>query len=141
MGWLIYESVLVSLLVDWVVGARCSEWASLGHGDIRVGVGCLIAHSFIEGVVGLMRMHVGIHVPSELLSRRLGVVELLLGRLLQRFKLSLKHLQLFLSVPTCCATFWESRSWVGLSGLICNSNHCDRQKEQLVCWFKICNDF
>ena len=127
VGWLIYESVLVSLLFDWVVGARCSEWASIGHGDIRVGVGCFIAHSFIEGVVWLMRMHVGVHVPSKLLSRRLGVVKLLLGRLFQRVELGLKHFQLFLGVRTCCATNWESCSWVRLSGLISNGNHCDRR--------------
>ena len=76
-----------------------------------------------------MRIEFGVHVPSELLSGRLWVVELLLGLALHRLKLILEDLELLLSLSSRLLSIGCAR--VTLSRLLGNCNHYENKVQKL----------
>ena len=110
-----------SLLLILDIGAWGREWAPCCHSHVRIGVLGLRAGVFIETVGGPVRIEFSVHVPAELLSSRLWVVELLLGLALHRLKLILEDLELLFSFSSRLLSISCAR--VGLSGLLCDCNH------------------
>ena len=89
----------------------------------------LSAGVFIETVGGPVRLEFSVHVPAELLSGRLWVVELLLGSALHRLKLLLEDLELFLSLSSRLLSI--GCAGVALSRLLGNSNHYENKAQKL----------
>lgn len=124
-------SLWLSILRSWG-----REGTSGGHGDVGVGVLGLRTESLVESVAGGVRLELGVHVPAELLGRRLRIVILLLWLSLQRFQLLLQDAQVLLVVA--CRLLSGSCSWVTLGRLLRNRDHYV-PKRQERCYF--CNDF
>ena len=111
---------LLWLLLD-VVGTWSCEGAPRRHCHVRVGIGSLRAASLVDAIAWHMRTELSVHVPAELLSSGLRVVELFLGGALQGLKLILQNLELLLSIASCTNSLLNV--WVHLSRLLCNRNH------------------
>ena len=76
-----------------------------------------------------MRIEFSVHVPAELLSGCLWVVELLLGLALHRLKLILEDLELLLSLSSRLLSIGCAR--VTLSWLLGNCNHYENKVQKL----------
>ena len=76
-----------------------------------------------------MRIEFGVHVPAELLSGRLWVVELLLGLALHRLKLILEDLELLLSLSSRLLSIGCAR--ITLSWLLGDCNHYENKAQKL----------
>ena len=97
------------------------EGASSRHRHVRVGILGLWAGEFIEAVRRPVRIEFSVHVPAELLSGGLWVVELLLGLAFHRLELVLKDLELLLSLSSRLLSI--GIAGVALSGLLGDGNH------------------
>ena len=97
------------------------EGAPSRHRHVRIGVLGLRAGEFIETVLRLVRVEFSVHVPAELLSSRLWVVELLLGLALHRLELILENLELLLSL--CSRLLSIGCAGVALSRLLGDGDH------------------
>ena len=77
-----------------------------------------------------MRIEFGVHVPAELLSGRLWVVELLLRLALHRLKLILEDLELLFSLSSRLLSIGCAR--VALSWLLGDCNHYENKAQKLL---------
>ena len=122
------ESLLSWRFPPDIVITRQSKGANRRHCHVRVGVGCLGATGLVNTVFRLVRLELSVHVPAEFLRSRLRVVELLLGRALQRLKLVLQHLEIFLSITGRTDSLLDVR--VHLGRFLRDGDHCG--KRQLI---------
>ena len=76
-----------------------------------------------------MRIEFGVHVPAELLSGRLWVVELLLRLALHRLKFILEDLELLFSLSSRLLSI--GCAGIALSRLLGNSNHYENKAQKL----------
>ena len=83
----------------------------------------LSAKHSILAIVGGVSLEVGVHVPAELLSSSLRVVELLLGLALERLKLVLENGKLCLTVSVTSGADSLSDMRVNTGRLGSNCDH------------------
>ena len=120
----VWDALFVSSLLGSTsvhVGSRCGERTRGCHRDVIVGILRLRAAHLVQAVAWRMLLELGVHVPADLLSSSLRVVELLLGSTLERLKLVLKNFQFFLS--TSLSLLSSGLIWANLSGFGRNCDH------------------